>query len=67
MMELTVHDAAGKPLADATIEVATADMDFPLSVDKEGAATLNLPLDPAHLTLRAGCPGCIPLALRWRR
>lgn len=66
-IELEVFDAEGKPLEDATIDVATADMEFPLSVNKEGIATLNLPTDAAHLTLKAYCANYVPLEVRWMR
>jgi hypothetical protein len=67
VIELEVLDSGDKPLQDATIEVATADMDFPLIVNKDGIATLNLPTDSAHLTLKASCSGHIPLEVRWMR
>jgi hypothetical protein len=64
-MELEVLDASGKPLSEATIDVSSAEMEFPLTVSKEGLATLNLPSDAAQLTLKASCPDHIPLEVRW--
>jgi hypothetical protein len=64
-MEVQVLDAAGEPLTGATIEVALPDIDFPLTTNKKGIATLDLPADAAHLTLRVHSAGHVPLQVRW--
>jgi hypothetical protein len=63
--EVTVIDAAGKPLKQAVVNVVTGELDFPLSVDDEGFATLNLPNGAEFLQLKANCPGHIPLEVSW--
>ncbi len=65
--ELNVVDDAGKPLKQATINVTAGEIDFPLTVDDEGIATLNLPSDANYVTLKTSCPGHIPLEVRWQR
>jgi hypothetical protein len=67
LLEIKVVDDAGKPLDQATIGVTAADMEFPLAVDKEGIASLNLPSEAAYLALRASCPGYISLEIRWQK
>lgn len=66
-VEISVVDGAGEPLADATIDVATADMEFPLAVDDKGRATLNFPVQAASLTLRARCSAYVPLEVYWKK
>jgi hypothetical protein len=63
--EVTVMDDAGKPLKQAVVNVTTGELDFPLSVDDEGFATLNLPTDAEFLQLKVNCPGHIPLEVSW--
>jgi hypothetical protein len=63
--EVTVVDDAGKPLKQAVVNVTTGDLDFPLSVDDEGFATLNLPNNAEYLQLKVNCPGHIPLEVSW--
>ena len=64
--EVTVLDAEGEPLPDATVNVVAGALEFPLTVDKDGFGMLNLPNDAKTLTLLASCPGHIPLEIRWR-
>lgn len=66
-MELEVLDTSGDPLTEATIEVTLPDMDFPLTVNKAGIATLNLPHDASHLALKVTCVGYVPLQVHWSR
>jgi hypothetical protein len=63
--EVTVLDESGKPLKQAVVNVIAGELDFPLSVDDEGFATLNLPNDAEFLQLTANCPGHIPLEVSW--
>ncbi len=66
-LEIKVVDEAGKPLPQATIDVTMDDTEFPLTVSKEGIATLNLPNDSTSLTMKATAPGRIPLEVRWQQ
>lgn len=66
MMEIEVLDSDGKPLKEASINVTAGEIDFPLFVDDEGIATLNMPEDAANLTLLASCRNYVPLEVRWR-
>ncbi|MDZ4656163.1 MAG: carboxypeptidase-like regulatory domain-containing protein [Bythopirellula sp.] len=66
-IEIKVLDEQAKPLVDAQIDVTMSGTEFPLTVDKEGIATLNLPGDAEFLLLKASVPGHIPLEVRWHQ
>jgi hypothetical protein len=66
-LEISVVDEVGNPLDDATIDVTMDDAEFPLTVSKEGIATLNLPNESTYLVMKANAPNRIPLEVRWQQ
>ncbi len=66
-LEVKVLDPDGKPLPDATVEIAIDNVDFPMMTDEEGIIPLNVPGSGASLKLTVKEDGYVSLGIYWKK